>query len=341
MATNDQKKIFIYGSSAGLGDAIMLLPGLLELCKIAQVEITISLTRRTRHLSEVFEFYLGTMPNSVAYEVISVEDGLVGRIRHLFKLRGQKFDSAYFPTSGANLKSMLSLLIINPKLLADSIKSLLLKPQRSEHKTSHFSRKLGLKASKINYREIQHELKKKSGILTSQIELGAMQGFVVIAPGSGVLELHKRWPVSSFVDLIVNLKESKNLDSLLLGGADQSELLNDILQKCKVRGVNCTLAHPKSILESIGILNSAECMVSGCSSAIHMGSLTGVRIIGLYGPTDFIYTGPWNYNFDIRSLNLDCGPCYLKTPSGCAQPICMNGITVDTVLEAVSFSYLR
>lgn len=334
----ERKKVFIYGSSAGLGDALMLLPSLLELCKNDKFKITISLTHRTRHLKEVLNFYLNLVPNNLIFKTISVENGFIGRLKYFLKLRNERFDYVYFPTSKSKLKTLLVLLIIMPKFLFVCIKYILLDPQNNEHKISYYSRKLGLNFSKTQSENISYNLRITSHALYSKPEIPTKTDHVIIAPGGGVLELHKRWPISKFIDLIVNLKMKKNLNSILLGGTDQLELLKEIQKKCNVKGVNCILSHPKSILESISILNSSKCLISSCSSAIHMGSLTGIKIIGLYGPTDFKFTGPWNDSFEIKSITCHCGPA-TKTYFGRDKPLCMNKITVESVFETVSMLY--
>jgi len=336
---NNAEKVFVYASSGGLGDVLMLLPGLADLSQGPKVEIIISVSYES--LIEVIDLYLENRTNKITYEVVPFDTGFYAFLRYFLALRSKKFDSAYFPNSSNTGKALIALLMVSPKNLFNNIKVLFQKPRRAEHKISYYARRLGRGTAEINYRKIQTDFKQKSASLSLKTELPSLEAFAVITPGSSVLESHKRWPGSSYVDLIVGLKAKENLDVVLLGGRDEAGLLEQIHLQCKLRGVNCILAQPKSILGSISIINSARCLVSACCSAIHMGSLTDVRIIGLYGPTDFSYTGPWNYNFEIKNINLSCGPCYLKTPLGCGNPTCMYGITANSALDTIRRINLR
>lgn len=335
MSYSKKKKIFIHASSGGLGDVIMLLPCIVELLKDPAIEITITISYKA--LIEVLDYYLGDNSQSVTYHVVPAASSATEMLRFFFKLKSKRFDLVYFPTVSNKVKASIALLALNPRQAVKSISALFCKPQKSEHKISYFSRRVGLTAQNINFRKMNYNLQEKSRLLNSKSAMPLKKNhFVAVAPGSSQLEQHKRWTQSKYEDLIVQLHESLALDVVLLGGDDEHNLLEDILKRCRSRGIKCTIARPKSILESISILNSVKFLVSGCCSAIHMGSLTGVKIIGLYGPTDFEYTGPWNDNFSIKSIDLDCAPCYSDTPLGCGNPVCMDGIKTESIFRTIS-----
>ena len=91
-----------------------------------------------------------------------------------------------------------------------------------------------------------------------------------------------------------------------------------------------------NILETLSLIKTSSCVVSACSSALHLTSLTGVNSIGLYGPTDFVYTGPYVNNCYEINKKLKCSPCYHLTATGCGNPICMEKITVKEVYNKIS-----
>ena len=243
MPIDNSEKVFIYASSGGLGDVLMLLPGLTDLSQGPKVEITISVSYES--LIEVLDLYLENRTNKITYEVVSFETGFNAFLRYFLALRSKKFDSAYFPNSSNTGKALIALLMVNPKNLFNNIKVLFQKPRSAEHKISYYARRLGRETAEINYRKIQTDFKQKSASLTFKTELPSMKGFAVITPGSSVLESHKRWPGSSYVDLIVGLKAKENLDVVLLGGGDEAGLLEKIHLQCKLRGVKWILAQTK------------------------------------------------------------------------------------------------
>ncbi len=168
------------------------------------------------------------------------------------------------------------------------------------------------------------------------------KNYVVIAPGSGTLETHKRWPVQNFSNLCLKILENyPQISVKILGAVDEEILCRSIFNNLVSTGlVNSSRVELITALSNINdvvdIYSNALLAIVNCNGGSHIAGMTGVPIIGLYGPTNPQITGPFNKNLHIMKSSLKCSPCYSqKNPYGCAKPVCMESILVDEVWNVV------
>lgn len=159
---------------------------------------------------------------------------------------------------------------------------------------------------------------------------------VVLAPGSGIVESHKRWPAENYRSLIEELLRLDNsLRCVLLGGRSEEPLLDEC-RPGKHSG-RVTVRIPRSISESLELLGESALLVSGCTGPIHLAALVGTPVVGIYGPTNPGFTGPWSEQVRIVRRGLGCSPCYRPDfIRGCGNPVCISGISVEEVFKHCS-----
>jgi hypothetical protein len=76
--------------------------------------------------------------------------------------------------------------------------------------------------------------------------------------------------------------------------------------------------------------------VTACSGIAHLASLADVPIVGLFGPTNPGFTGPFSDKLRVVKLNLPCSPCYgTDFVTGCGNAICMSMLYPEIVFDAV------
>ncbi|HLA84545.1 MAG TPA: glycosyltransferase family 9 protein [Thermoguttaceae bacterium] len=160
--------------------------------------------------------------------------------------------------------------------------------------------------------------------------------WVVLAPGSGVVEAHKRYPVESFRALArLLLQASPDIGVVALGSSKEQELIHSVLEVDGDASRRIALTG-LSIAESLAVLSRCHCLVAACSGASHLGTAAGIPIVGIYGPTNPGHTGAYSNQLRVVRLGLKCSPCYrMKQLTGCGNPICMTLIPPETVFEAV------
>lgn len=162
---------------------------------------------------------------------------------------------------------------------------------------------------------------------------------IVCSPGSSSLESHKRWMPSSYSALIAQLLAIySNARVLLLGSPAEVSLLESIrAEVSSTEHARIFVATPSKITDAIAAINRASCLVCGCTGAGHMAALAGTPIVGIYGPTNYAFTGPFTDQLRIVAKGYACSPCYRPGfLTGCGDPRCMRDVTVDEVVQAVS-----
>lgn len=161
---------------------------------------------------------------------------------------------------------------------------------------------------------------------------------VVLAPGSGEVERHKRWPAARYVELGRYLLENRpSVTICILGSSGEKALLQEIGHPLSrdYRG-RVEIQTPDSLEATIDALRSSSLLVAGCTGTIHIGAYTGVPIVGIYGPTNPNLTGPVSPKVWIVRKGYLCSPCYsTSTVQGCGNPVCIADITVGEVVAAV------
>jgi ADP-heptose:LPS heptosyltransferase len=163
------------------------------------------------------------------------------------------------------------------------------------------------------------------------------QHWVAIAPGSGVVEAHKRWPVPQFRRLVKNLlAHSPAISVVLFGSPAEAPLLHELVDGRSAGEGRCRVVAESDVRRAVALLSHCHSVVTGCSGAAHMAAAADVPIVGLFGPTNPGFTGPFSPKLRAIRRDLTCSPCY-RTDfiRGCGEPVCMSGIEPDTVLAAV------
>lgn len=165
--------------------------------------------------------------------------------------------------------------------------------------------------------------------------------YICIAPGSGIIEEHKRWPKFKF-GLLARKIAKKNLKVIILGGPGEEDLGHYIQDISRNKNV-INLVGKTSLQDTLDILSHAKALIANCNGISHLGSLIyGLEIIGIYGPTDPLLTGPYTKNLKIISRKLSCSPCYAKNfITGCGKPVCIREIDVNEVMKALSLSHSK
>lgn len=158
--------------------------------------------------------------------------------------------------------------------------------------------------------------------------------WVAFAPGSGELEAHKRWPVASFASLAAALLRDDTIAIAVMGIEAERPLLKAV--ESMVGSPRCTVVVENDVADALAVVERMSCVVTACAGAGHMAAAVGVPVVGLYGPTNPGFTGPYGGKNRFVRLGLACSPCYGKDfVTGCGTPVCMSGIEAEVVATEV------
>ncbi len=173
--------------------------------------------------------------------------------------------------------------------------------------------------------------------LVESVGFSFQRKYVIISPGTSIRRRVKEWAEEKFAELIILLKESYDLTPVLVGGKDNRELSNAIVNIVKARDTGESI----DIFDLVGkielgdlcfFIKNATLFVGIDSGLMHLASSMDVPVVAIFGPSDPFYVGPQNErSLVVREEEMSCVPCYLK---GCKDRTCMRELDVTKVLHA-------
>ena len=148
---------------------------------------------------------------------------------------------------------------------------------------------------------------------------------VLIHPGAG--SPRKRWPLSGFRDVAVQLEALRLSPEFVIGPAEQ-DLIPE-LAHC-----DATVHRPVGSLDLLARLRSAAAYIGNDSGVSHLAAWAGLPSIVIFGPTDPVRWRPRGDSVEIVQPPLDCRPCFETAAENCAAADCLARITPGDVMEA-------
>lgn len=147
----------------------------------------------------------------------------------------------------------------------------------------------------------------------------------------------KRWPVDRFIAAAREIQKRTNCLWLILGGKGDAVIADQI--ESALRAPNSALvnlAGQTSLRELCAVTKLCRVLLTNDTGPMHIAAALGIPVVVPFGSTSPELTGPIVSNGTPHQLlksDAACSPCFLRE-----CPIdfrCMNGITVDRVVEAV------
>ncbi len=164
--------------------------------------------------------------------------------------------------------------------------------------------------------------------------------FVVgIHAGCSTLKNHinRRWQAEKFAELSKLLIERRNAKVLLFGGPDEKELKNKI--ENLVANNNFINVITENLRQTAAIIKRSDLFVTNDSGLMHIAAAMKRKTIVIIGPTNPYFIHPWQTEYRIASLNLDCAPCFFYSPKPLTcgrtdeQFKCMHDLSVEIVYK--------
>ncbi len=198
-------------------------------------------------------------------------------------------------------------------------------------KVLHLVRCLGLQPSQREYvglvRLAPEDEATAEGFLD---EAGAGPGpRIALAPGESGRHPYKSWSTTGFATVAAALREELGARLLVVGGARDRVLGEQILAGFDPGAVN--LAGRTTPSQLAAVLARADLLIGLDSGPLHLAAAMGCPVVGLFGPTDPARTGPQGEGHEIICHREPCWPCMTPT---CQDRACMTKITPEEVLAA-------
>jgi heptosyltransferase-1 len=127
----------------------------------------------------------------------------------------------------------------------------------------------------------------------SEIARLGIAGFVIMNPGAGWGG--KQWPAERFGE-VARALAVHNLKTLVNAGPGEEDLARQVLDASAGHSfaVTCTIS------QLIAITRHARLFIGGDTGPLHLAAALNVPVVGLFGPTDPLRTGP----FGVRNVVL-------------------------------------
>lgn len=153
---------------------------------------------------------------------------------------------------------------------------------------------------------------------------------VGINPGSD--RLTRRWHNERWADLADRIIRKHNSKIMIIGGAKDVELSDDIKSKMHMKPI--VASGKTEIGQLIALIGKCNVLISTNSAAMHIAGVLGVPVVGLIGPGSEFKDRPYGRenNMVLIKIDVGCNPCYKWD---CEDMICMKEIKVEEVYEAV------
>jgi heptosyltransferase-1 len=156
--------------------------------------------------------------------------------------------------------------------------------------------------------------------------IGPNDPFVAISPQA--LWETKLWSDQKFAQLSERIIQELNMPVVFTGGEKKS--IEGIQSFMTLPSVD--LAGRTTLRDLACLYREASLLVTTDSGPMHLAAAMRTPVVALFGPTDPSRTGPYGKDHTVIRMDLPCSPCFLKT---CKTKLCMQGITVEDVFQAV------
>lgn len=161
-------------------------------------------------------------------------------------------------------------------------------------------------------------------------------------PGCSTLKNHdkRRWEPGKFSKLGEKLIENHDALILVFGGPEEKSLKEKIISG--INSKNILSVDTNSLSETAAIMKRCDHFVTNDSSLMHVAAALQLNTTAIIGPTNTNYIHPWQTEYQIASLNLECSPCFYYSPKplSCSREDvkfkCIKELSADFVYEMVS-----
>jgi ADP-heptose:LPS heptosyltransferase len=150
--------------------------------------------------------------------------------------------------------------------------------------------------------------------------------FVCIHPGVGTPT--RQWPPQHFAGLIDLLVEREGARVVLLGGPDELETAEQVMELVIHTGAVFSLVGKIGLQDLPNLLQACDLFVGNNSGPHHIAAALGVPTVGVHsGVVDAVEWGPLGpYALAVRRAT-KCSPCYAEKVSDCQRGLaCLYGL---------------
>ena len=160
--------------------------------------------------------------------------------------------------------------------------------------------------------------------------------FISIIPSAG--DPYKNWPVNRYI-LLADKLSQMGYKIILIGSEREKDILLEVKNGMTTQPIIPLLEERKfgeDPIYSVGLLKFSLLAIGNDSGGLHLASLAGCPVIGIYGPTSPIKWFPLGMRNIAIYKNFKCSPCTKDELKNCKIEMkCLRDITIEEIVEAV------
>jgi len=158
---------------------------------------------------------------------------------------------------------------------------------------------------------------------------------IVVHPGGK--KQTKLWSKQNFAILADRLIEEMGVQVILVGSADEVEMVKEIISLMKQKAVS--LAGSLTLSQLAAVIDKTNLMLSNDSGPMHIAAALKKLVVALFSGVDIPNLWyPYGDKNTVIRKDVECSPCFRSI---CSEHYCMNEITVDEVFQAVKSTLSR
>ena len=164
---------------------------------------------------------------------------------------------------------------------------------------------------------------------------------VAIHPGAG--NITKQWPEEHFSALIDLLIEKNDVNILLVGGPDEVEIADRLLESIQQPEAIVSVTGKTTLTVLPRLLKNCVLYIGNDSGPKHIAASVGIPTVGIHsGVVDPVEWGPVGLNAVALRRNMTCSPCYLAKADDCPRSLaCLRLFEPNLVYETADLLLKR
>ena len=155
---------------------------------------------------------------------------------------------------------------------------------------------------------------------------------VAVHPGSG--SPAKNWPAQRFAAVAQHLQRERGARVLLVSGPADNRPVAEV--QAAVKNGRCILLDSLPLECLAAILARCKLYLGNDSGVSHLAAAVGTPAGVIFGPTDPAVWSPRGAEVQVLQAKVPCAPCSDAKRRQCPEQVCLQGLSVDTVLTALS-----
>jgi predicted lipopolysaccharide heptosyltransferase III len=189
---------------------------------------------------------------------------------------------------------------------------------------------------------LSQEDRVKARAILEQAGTSSEDVIVAMHPGGEGFDGRKQWALDRFATVARALMEQYQAKIVLIGGPDDSALVQRIAAQLPVEPV--ITAGKLTLKQTAALIEASTLFIGNDSAPLHMAAAVGTAAIGIFGPSNieqFRPVGRPGFRFLIAHRELPCSPCFhfvgsdpLWHANRCQSRACLQAIPAEEVITA-------